>query len=95
MSILYPNIKRNLTEDDLKVIKHLTSINKLFKKGNLSIEMLFVDNGCFKVIKEVDGKEYEVAWFGDITCDGGDPDIYGVNGIYSSDELETLYDEQD
>lgn len=70
-----------LTDDDLKVIKHLNAINRLFKKGNLSINQLFVDNGHLTVTKIYDNKEFEINDFHNIKCDGGDPDRCGEFGI--------------
>ena len=83
--------KRHLTEDDLKVLKHLRSIDNLFKKGDLTIWGLFADNGTMKVLKTVYSEDYTVETFYDITCDGGDPDNSGRLGIRSDDELENLY----
>ena len=71
-----------LTDDDLKVIKHLSAIDRLFKKGNLSIQQLFVDNGNLAVTKVYDDRgEYEIKGFHNIMCDGGDPDRSGEFGI--------------
>lgn len=70
-----------LTYDDLKVIKHLNAINRLFKKGNLSINQLFSDNGTLTVTKIYDNTEYEIKSFENIKCDGGDPDRCGEFGI--------------
>lgn len=77
-----------LTDDDLKVIKHLNAIDRLFKKGNLSINQLFVDNGTLSVTKKYDNTEYEIEGFNNIICDGGDPDRDGVYGIHN--ELEWI-----
>ncbi len=82
--------KRHLTEDDLKVLKHLRSIDNLFKKGDLTIRGLFAD-GTMKVLKTVYSEDYTVETFYHITCDGGDPDHGGRFGIRSDDELENLY----
>jgi len=92
---MFPLTKEHLTEDDIKVIKHLRSIDRLFKKGNLSISQLFVDNDILMVTKIVDDHEYEVESFNDITCDGGDPDRYGQWGLHDAYELESLYEEQE
>jgi hypothetical protein len=70
-----------LTDDDLKVVKHLDAINRLFKKGNLSIRQLFVDNGTLAVTKVYDSIEYEIKSFKNIMCDGGDPDRSGEFSI--------------
>lgn len=77
-----------LTDDDLKVIKYLNAINRLFKKGDLSISQLFVDNGNLSVTKIYDNVEYEIAGFHNIRCDGGDPDRCGEFGIHT--ELEWM-----
>ena len=77
-----------LTDDDLKVIKHLNAINRLFKKGDLSIRQLFVNNSNLHVTKIYDNIEYEIAGFGNIVCDGGDPDSDGRFGIRT--ELEWI-----
>jgi len=76
-----------LTNDDVKVLKHLQSIDNLFKKGNLNISELFADNGHMVVTTMLDGIEYEIADFYHITCDGGDPDRRGADGIHSYNEL--------
>lgn len=76
-----------LTDDDVKVLKHLQSINNLFKKGNLNIYELFADNGHMKATIMYDEIEYEIADFFYITCDGGDPDRRGADGIHSYNEL--------
>lgn len=73
-----------LTDDDEKIIKHLNSINRLFKKGDFSINQLFVDNGNLYVTKIYDGKEYEIADFQFIRCDGGDPDREGMFAIHNN-----------
>lgn len=39
--MIYELTKEHLTEDDIKVIKHLKAIDNLFKKGNFSICGLF------------------------------------------------------
>ena len=80
-------LKKRLTDDDIKVLKHLQSINNLFKKGNLNISELFADNGHMKATVMYDEIEYEIADFFYITCDGGDPDRRGCDGIHSYDEL--------
>lgn len=89
---MYSLTKEHLTEDDLKVIKHLKAIDNLFKKRNLAIHQIFADNGTLIVTKIENNVEYEIDSFPNITCDGGDPDRYGEFGIYSSDELEEYYD---
>lgn len=93
--MIYEYTKEHLTEDDLKVVKHLRAINNLFKKGDLTVSSLFADNGTLKLIKLVDGKDYTVEDYSNITCDGGDPDRYGALGIYSQDDLEELYEQQE
>ena len=75
-----------LTEDDLKVIKHLKSIDNLFKRGNLTISMLFANAGTLQVLKEYNGLDYAIADFNHITCDGGDPDNYGKYGVHPYSE---------
>lgn len=90
--MVYGLTKEHLTEDDLKVIKHLNAIDNLFKKGDLTISQLFADNARLIVTKMENNVEYEIDSFPNITCDGGDPDRYGEFGIYSSDELEEYYD---
>jgi len=93
--MIYECTKEHLTEDDLKVVKHLIAINNLFKKGNLTVSSLFADNGNLKLIKTVDGKDYTVETYDYVTCDGGDPDSYGDLGIYSQNDLEELYEKQE
>jgi hypothetical protein len=88
------NLRKKLTDDDIKVLKHLQSIDNLFKKGNLNIFELFVDNGTMKVTILLDGIDYEIANFHHITCDGGDPDRYGCDGIHSYNELIDKLDEE-
>lgn len=87
------NLRKKLTDDDVKVLKHLQSIDNLFKKGNLNISELFADNGHMTVTIMLDGIEYEIADFFHITCDGGDPDRHGCDGIHSYDELIDKLDE--
>lgn len=77
----------DLTDDDLKVIKHLKSINKLFKTGRLTINQLFIDNGTLTVTIIYDEKEYEIQSFPSIICDGGDPDRTGEFGIREQSEF--------
>lgn len=83
---------QHLSVDDFKVLKHLRAINNLFKKGCLTINQLFVDNGNLAVTKIEDGLEYKINTFYDIDCDGGDPDRFGKDGLYSPDELEEYYE---
>lgn len=90
--MVYTLTEEHLNEDDRKVLKHLKSIDNLFKKGNLTIQQLFVDNGTLIVTKVENGKEYEISNFYHITCDGGDPDRSVDLGIYSSEELEEYYE---
>lgn len=85
----------SLTDDDLKVIKHLNAINRLFKKGDLSINQLFVGNGHLNVTKIYDNIEYEIAGFDNITCDGGDPDRYGEFGIRTELDWVEIMNEND
>lgn len=90
--MVYTLTKEHLNEDDKKVLKHLKSIDNLFKKGNLTINQLFATNGTLIVTKLENDKEFEIDNFHNITCDGGDPDRYGDFGIYNSDELEQYYE---
>ena len=87
----------NITDDDLKVLKHLKAIDKLFKKGDLTICQLFIDNGTMNVTKEYDGGEFEIASFDNINCDGGDPDRCGDNAIHGYfewvDKMESMSNE--
>ena len=83
-----------LTDDDIKVLKHLNAIDNLFKKGNLSIRQLFTDNGTMIVTKEYDGIEYEISSFCSIICDGGDPDRSGEFGIHQVREWIDLMNEK-
>ena len=80
-------VKEHLTEDDIKILKHLQAIDNLFKKGNINIEELFADNGHLLATIRYKGYEYEIEDFYHITCDGGDVDKYGKNGILSYNEL--------
>lgn len=93
--MIYEFTKEHLTEDDLKVAKHLRAINNLFKKGNLSVSSIFVDNGTLKLMKNIENRDYTVEDYHHITCDGGDPDRYGKFGIYSQEELEELYESEE
>ena len=88
------NLRKKLTDDDVKVLKHLQSIDNLFKNGNLNISELFADNGHMTVTTMLNGIEYEIADFYHITCDGGDPDRCGFYGIHSYDELIDKLDEE-
>lgn len=74
-------IDPTLTEDDLKVIKHLKSIDNLFKRGNLTISQLFANTSSMQVLKRYNGEDYVISEFGNIDCDGGDPDMMGPFGI--------------
>ena len=86
--------KKLLTDDDVKVLKHLQSIDNLFKKGNLNIAELFADNGHMKATIMLDGMEYEIADFYHITCDGGDPDRDDLRSYYELlDKLDAEYEE--
>ena len=93
--MIYELTKEHLTEDDLKVIKHLKAIDNLFKKGNLSICGLFATPDTIHVLKNVDGADYSVYGSTYIVSDGGDPDDYGDLGIHSASELEELYEQQE
>ena len=93
--MIYQLTEEHLTEDDLKVLKHLRSIDNLFKKGDLTICQLFADNGTLVVTKIEKDEEYEIDAFIHITCDGGDPDRCGRFGIHSSDELEEYYESKE
>ena len=95
ITMIYQLTKEHLTEDDLKVLKHLKAIDNLFKKGDLTIYQLFMDNGTLKVTKIENDEEYEIDNFYNITCDGGDPDRCGNYGISNSDELEKYYESKE
>ena len=87
-------LKKRLTDDDIKVLKHLRSIDNLFKKGNLNIHEIFCNNGHMEPTILLDGEEYEIGSFNNIRCDGGDPDSYGRFGLHSYyDLLEKLESE--
>ena len=90
--MVYTLTEEHLNEDDRKVLKHLKSIDNLFKKGNLTIYQLFADNGHLIVTKLENDKEYMIDDFYHITCDGGDPDRSGDLGIHNSEELEEYYE---
>ena len=81
------NLRKKMTDDDIKVLKHLKSIDNLFKKGNLNIYELFVNNGHMEPTILLDGEEYEIESFNNIKCDGGDPDRSGRFGLHSYYEL--------
>jgi len=81
-------IDPTLTDDDIKVIKHLKSIDNLFKRGNLTISELFARCGTMCVIKRYDGDDYVIESFSNIVCDGGDPDSRGDSAIY--DEFDWM-----
>ena len=95
--IIYPETKKVLTEDDKKIIKHLNTIDNLFKKGNTSIRF-FNEPGHVLVTTVIDDLEYEITSFSNIPQDGGDPDTSanhsGLGVIYSADELEELLEER-
>ena len=93
--MVYGLIKEHLTEDDLKVLKHLKAIDNLFKKGDLSISQLFVNCGTLTVTKMENGEDYEIDSFHNITCDGGDPYSCGRFGIHSNNELEEYYESKE
>ena len=90
-------IKKVLTEDDLKVIKHLTAIDNIFKKGNTSVR-LFSGPCRIYVTTVKDDQEYELFSFGNIPHDGGDPD-WGLGGYGTiaspEDFIATLEDDDD
>lgn len=90
--MIYELTKKHLTEDDLKVLKHLRSINNLFRKGDLTISCIFADNGTLKALKRINDEDYEIESFIHVTCDGGDPDGNGCFGVHSDDELEEYYE---
>ena len=92
--MVYELTKKHLTEDDLKVIKHLRSIDNLFKKGDLTITELFASPSGIHVLKNVKGKDYSLFSTTYISCDGGDPDNGGILGIYTADELDELYENE-
>lgn len=71
-----------LTEDDLKVIKHLRAIDNIFKRGNLTISQLFANTSCMQVLKNYNGEDYAISEFHNIDCDGGDPDMMGPFGVH-------------
>lgn len=88
------NLRKKLTDDDIKVLKHLQSIDNLFKKGNLNIYEIFCNNGFMEPTIEIDGEEYEIASFHNIRSDGGDPDHYGRFGLRSYYDLIKKLDEE-
>lgn len=90
---MYKEIEDLLTEDDKKIIKKLSSIDRLFKKGNVNICEIFANNGHLTVTIVYKGIEYEIGDFCHIICDGGDCDSYGANGIHSTEELIKLLEE--
>jgi hypothetical protein len=92
---MYPLTKEHLTKDDLKVIKHLNAVDKLFKRGDLSISQLFVNCGFLYVFKKIDGQDYKVCSFTNIRSDGGDIDDYGSLGALSESELEEYYESKE
>lgn len=92
---MYPLTKEHLTKDDLKVIKHLNAVDKLFKNGDLSISQLFVNCGILYALKNIDGQDYKVCSFTNITADGGDIDDYGRLGALSESELEEYYESKE
>lgn len=83
-----------LTDDDIKVFKHLKAIDNIFKRGNLTISELFCYAGTMEILKRYDGYEYTIADFPHITCDGGDPDNYGESGVHPYSEWIALMDER-
>ncbi len=83
-----------LTGDDIKVLKHLKSIDNLFKNGDLTISGLFANNGTMCVMKEYDNEDYEIESFSNITCDGGDPDNHGMFGIHSQTDWMNVMEEK-
>ena len=90
-------IKKTLTEDDLKVIKHLSAIDNLFKKGNTSIRLFAGPTAYIYVTTVKDGQEYELCSFGNIPHDGGDCDWgFGYGCIASQDDyMDTLPDDDE
>ena len=90
--MIYELTKKHLTEDDLKVLKHLRSIDNLFHKGDLTISRIFADNGTLKALKTINYEDYEIESFIHVTCDGGDPDRSGRFGVHSENELEEHYE---
>lgn len=60
-----------LTDDDEKILKHLTAIDNLFKKGDCKMSHIFATsklNACVMV----DGDEYVFDSFPYISIEGGD-----------------------
>lgn len=93
--MIYPLTKEHLTKDDLKVIKHLNAIDNLFKKGDLTISQLFSNCGILYALKNIDGQDYKVCSFYNITSDGGDCDDYGRYGAMNESELEEYYESKE
>lgn len=87
-------IEELLTDDDKKIIKHLSSIDRLFKKGNVNLCELFANNGHLCVTIMYNGIEYEIESFDHITCDGGDCSPFGTDGIHWNSELRSLLNDE-
>lgn len=90
----YKGIDPTLTEDDIKVIKHLKAIDNLFKRGNLSVYEIFANTGGIVLLKNYNGEDYVVAECGYINADGGDPDMMGPFGIHPYSEWLDLMEER-
>ena len=88
-------VKKRLTDDDLKVIKHMVAIDNLFKKGDTSIR-LFSAPYHILITKIEDEQEYELFSFGHIPHDGGDPDYgFGYGCIASPEDYVNEYCQDD
>lgn len=83
-----------LTDDDEKILKHLTAIDNLFKKGDCKMSHIFATsklNACVMI----DGDEYICDSFPYIIADGGDPnddDLLPDSALYMKlNEMENDY----
>lgn len=74
-----------LTDDDKKILKHLTAIDNIFKKGNTKMR-LFVLAGTMKCTTIIHDGEYEFDTFYNIPCDGGDPNDEELKQAYLLDD---------
>lgn len=62
-----------LTDDDKKILQHLTAIDNLFKKGDCKMSHIFAQSFLMACVR-IDGEEYAFDSFIHIRSDGGDPD---------------------
>ena len=83
-----------LTEDDLKVIRHLKAIDNIFKRGNVTITQLFSSPSAIQVLKNYGEDDYSLYSTVHVPCDGGDPDTKGMWGIRTYSEWLDLMDER-